>query len=67
MRQSLYKFMPRQNRNEEMLIKLHDTHYGIPFSNITEVKLNSIAPDRTFLIAGFNVTVISNVLFVSLI
>ena len=52
---------------EEMLIKLHDTHYGIPFSNITEVKLNSIVPDRTFLIAGFNVTVISNVLFVSLI
>ena len=43
------------------------THYGIPSSNITEVKLNAIVPDRTFLIAGFNVTVISNVLFVSLI
>ena len=31
------------------------------------VKLNSIVPDRTFFIAGFNVTVMSNVLFVSLI
>ena len=40
---------------------LHNTHHGIM------VKLNSIVPDRTFFIAGFNVTVMSNVLFVLLI
>ena len=40
---------------------LHNTHHGIM------VKLNSIVPDRTLFIASFNVTVMSNALFVSLI